>query len=86
MEDHTFPHLGNEHDYLTVSIRGGGVALSVQLGSGELDTDIRPPGGVRFDDNAWHHVRVRRKAEEVSTGWWFCLTSFFLLFTLVCVA
>ena len=55
---------GNEHDYMAVSLREGGVALAVQLGTGKLDTAIRPEG-VRFDDNAWHRVEVRRKSSQV---------------------
>ena len=57
---------------MRLSLKDGRVALAVQLGSGSpFDTDIRPPqpesgGGVRFDDNEWHHVRVERRSSEVS--------------------
>ncbi len=37
----------------------------MQLGQGKLKTDIKPEW-VRFDDNAWHHVKVTRKSGEVS--------------------
>ena len=50
---------------MTVSIIDGAVALSVALGTGNLDTRINPKE-VRFDDNAWHHVIVERHSAEVS--------------------
>ena len=58
---------GNEHDFLTLSLRDGGVALSVELGPGKLGAEVRPPS-VRFDDNAWHHVVVKRRASEVGAA------------------
>ena len=64
---YTFFHicLGNGLDYMNVGIKNGGVALTVQLGTGKLDTTIEPEG-VRFDDNQWHFVNVTRKSAEVS--------------------
>ena len=56
--------LGNEHDYLIIALKDGGVSLTVQLGTGKLDTEIKP-SDIRFDDNSWHHVRVVRKSSEV---------------------
>ena len=56
---------GNGNDHMTVSIIDGAVALSVALGTGNLDTRINPKE-VRFDDNAWHHVIVERHSAEVS--------------------
>ena len=47
-----------------LGLKDGRVSLTVQLGAGKLDTDIGPEGA-RFDDNAWHHVRVQRRSSEV---------------------
>ena len=49
---------------MNLALKDGGVSLTVQLGTGKLDTAIKP-GSVRFDDNAWHHVLVVRKSSEV---------------------
>jgi hypothetical protein len=49
---------------MNLALKDGGVSLTVQLGTGKLDTAIKP-GTVRFDDNAWHHVLVVRKSSEV---------------------
>ena len=56
---------GNGHDYMNLALKDGGVSLTVQLGTGKLDTAIKP-NTVRFDDNAWHHVLVVRKSSEVT--------------------
>jgi hypothetical protein len=50
---------------MNLALKDGGVSLTVQLGTGKLDTAIKP-ASVRFDDNAWHHVLVVRKSSEVS--------------------
>ncbi len=60
---------------MNVAIKDGGVALTVQLGTGKLDTAIKP-SGVRFDDNRWHSVNVTRIAAEVS--WIFFNDTFFV--------
>ena len=69
--------IGNGNDHMSVSLSEGGVALSVALGTGNLDTRIDPPGAgsaaVGFDDNNWHHVIVQRHSAEVSFT--FCLTT-----------
>ena len=57
---------------MNVALKDGGVALAVQLGTGKLDTTIKPKS-VRFDDNAWHHVKVKRKSSEVSWASLFAL-------------
>ena len=49
---------------MNIALKKGGVVLTVQLGTGKLDTEIKPDA-VRFDDNSWHHVRVVRKSSEV---------------------
>ena len=69
--------IGNGNDHMSVSLSEGGVALSVALGTGNLDTRIDPPGAgsaaVGFDDNNWHHVIVQRHSAEVSFT--FCFTT-----------
>jgi Laminin G domain len=49
---------------LALTLREGAVTLNINLGSGKLDVQIRPPK-VRFDDNQWHRVNIHRKAQEV---------------------
>ena len=51
---------------MNLALKGGGVSLTVQLGSGKLDTEIKPEG-VTFNDNSWHHVKVKRITAEVSS-------------------
>ena len=57
---------GDGEDYLALTLRDGAVTLNINLGSGKLDVQIRPPR-VRFDDNQWHRVNIHRKAQEVYT-------------------
>ncbi|KOX77304.1 hypothetical protein WN51_10910 [Melipona quadrifasciata] len=52
-------------DYLTVSLRDGGVAVGMTLAKGRLDLHIKPVR-VRFDDNQWHKIIVHRKVQEQS--------------------
>ena len=59
-----FQSTGDGEDYLALALRDGAVTLNINLGSGKLDVQIRPPK-VRFDDNQWHRVRIMRKAQEV---------------------
>ena len=51
-------------DYLNLALKDGGVSLSLNLGSGRLDTGINP-SSVRFDDDRWHHVAIKREAQQV---------------------
>ena len=55
---------GDSNDYMGVSIKDGGVALSINLGNGRLDTGIKNKN-VRFDDDVWHHVVIFRVAQQV---------------------
>ena len=55
---------GDGDDYLNLALRDGGISLSVNLGSGRLDTGIHPTS-VRFDDDNWHHIVIKRDAQEV---------------------
>ena len=52
-------------DYLNLALSDGGVSLSINLGSGRLDTGISPTS-VRFDDDRWHQVVIKREAQQVS--------------------
>uniref|UniRef100_A0A0P4XQR9 Neurexin-2-beta n=1 Tax=Daphnia magna TaxID=35525 RepID=A0A0P4XQR9_9CRUS len=58
-------YTGDGEDYLALTLRDGAVTLNINLGSGKLDVQIRPPR-VRFDDNQWHRVNIHRKAQEIS--------------------
>lgn len=55
------------------------MALNINLGSGKLDVQIRPPR-VRFDDNQWHRVIIQRKAQEVHFSNTFLSSSLFGIF------
>ena len=61
---------GNGKDFMILALKDGGVALTVALGTGKLDTAI-DPDNVRFDDNMWHHVLVQRHSSEVSAPFLF---------------
>ena len=56
---------GNGLDYMNLALQDGGVALTVKLGIGKLDTQIKTDS-VRFDDNQWHHVLVSRESSKVN--------------------
>ena len=58
-------------DYLNLALKDGGISLSINLGSGTLDTGIGQISKdekktVRFDDDQWHHISIKRVAQEVS--------------------
>lgn len=61
---------GDGEDYLSLSLRNGWLQLSVNLGSGRLDTGTRDDD-VDLADGRWHHVVVTRVAKEVS--WVVCV-------------
>ncbi|XP_050406301.1 neurexin-3 isoform X2 [Patella vulgata] len=56
---------GDSNDYLNVAMKDGGIILTINLGSGSYETEVRP-GHVRFDDNRWHHLLIKREAREIS--------------------
>ncbi|CAG5125145.1 unnamed protein product, partial [Candidula unifasciata] len=58
-------YTGNGKDYITVGLLDGGIFLSVNLGSGLFEDEIRP-SHTRFDDNRWHQVVIRREAKELT--------------------
>lgn len=57
--------LGDGDDFLNLFLKDGGVTLSMNLGNGKLDVQIKP-NRVRFDDNQWHKLTVHRRVQEVS--------------------
>ncbi|XP_077521803.1 neurexin 1 [Amblyomma americanum] len=58
-------HSGRGGDYMQLSLRDGGLLLSVVLGAGALEKSVRP-ARVRFDDNQWHRVVVHRKVRHMT--------------------
>ncbi|XP_023315874.1 neurexin-1 isoform X2 [Trichogramma pretiosum] len=62
---------GHGQDYMTISLRDGGVAVGMTLANGRLDMHIKPTR-IRFDDNQWHKVMVHRKVQEISSVTRFC--------------
>ncbi|XP_067682450.1 neurexin 1-like isoform X5 [Haliotis asinina] len=56
---------GDLKDYLNVAVRDGGIIVTINLGSGAYEAEVRP-SHVRFDDGRWHHLVVRREAREIS--------------------
>lgn len=56
---------GDGLDYLNLALKEGGVILSMSLGNGKLDLQVKP-NKIRFDDNQWHKITVHRKIQEVS--------------------
>ncbi|XP_065280830.2 neurexin 1 isoform X2 [Dermacentor albipictus] len=58
-------HSGRGGDFMQLSLRDGGLLLSVVLGAGALEKSVRP-ARVRFDDNQWHRVVVHRKVRHMT--------------------
>ncbi|GFR65060.1 neurexin [Elysia marginata] len=58
-------YLGNFDDYIIVLLEDGGIVVKVNLGAGKLQREIRPPN-VRFDDNKWHQLHIRREAQDLN--------------------
>ena len=72
---------------LNLALKDGGISLSINLGSGTLDTGIGQISKgekktVRFDDDQWHHVSIKRVTQEVSKKT-FNVQSTFTFFTLL---
>ncbi|TGZ57018.1 Neurexin-3-alpha [Temnothorax longispinosus] len=65
---------GEGDDYLTISLRDGGAAVSMTLAKGRLDLHIKPTK-LRFDDHQWHKIVVHRKVQEISSITSFCRLS-----------
>ena len=60
--------LGDGEDYLNLALKEGGISVSINLGSGTLNTGIGLGGSVRFDDDQWHHVSLKRVAQKVRSS------------------
>ena len=50
---------------MNLALKDGGISVSINLGSGTLNTGIGLGGSVRFDDDQWHHVSLKRVAQKV---------------------
>lgn len=60
-----FCDTGDGQDFLNLALKEGGIILTMSLGNGQLEMDIRP-NRIRFDDNQWHKLTVHRKVQEVN--------------------
>ncbi|GAB1597700.1 neurexin-2-like isoform X5 [Argonauta hians] len=58
-------YTGDHKEYFNVALIGGSVDLTVNLGSGKYEDNIKPPNQ-RFDDNKWHLVEVTRESREIT--------------------
>uniref|UniRef100_A0A2C9K886 Uncharacterized protein n=1 Tax=Biomphalaria glabrata TaxID=6526 RepID=A0A2C9K886_BIOGL len=67
-------YTGNAKDYITAGLIDGGVFLTVNLGSGQFEVNIRP-ADARFDDNRWHQLVIRRDAKELTRDKGVCYIS-----------
>ncbi|TNN54117.1 Neurexin-2 [Liparis tanakae] len=60
-------HTGKSADYVNLSLKSGAVWLVINLGSGAFEALVEPVNG-KFNDNAWHDVRVTRNLRQVNTA------------------
>ncbi|CAL1573514.1 unnamed protein product [Knipowitschia caucasica] len=58
-------HTGKSADYVNLSLRNGALWLVINLGSGAFEALVEPTSG-RFNDDAWHDVRVTRNLRQVT--------------------
>uniref|UniRef100_A0A671PZ17 Neurexin-2-like n=1 Tax=Sinocyclocheilus anshuiensis TaxID=1608454 RepID=A0A671PZ17_9TELE len=58
-------HTGKSADYVNLSLKSGAVCLVINLGSGAFEALVEPSDG-KFNDNAWHVVRVSRNLRQVT--------------------
>ncbi|XP_012580678.1 PREDICTED: neurexin-2-beta isoform X6 [Condylura cristata] len=56
-------HTGKSADYVNLSLKSGAVWLVINLGSGAFEALVEPING-KFNDNAWHDVRVTRNLRQ----------------------
>uniref|UniRef100_A0A8C3IRF5 Laminin G domain-containing protein n=1 Tax=Chrysemys picta bellii TaxID=8478 RepID=A0A8C3IRF5_CHRPI len=52
-------HTGKSADYVNLALKDGAVSLVINLGSGAFEAIVEPVNG-KFNDNAWHDVKVTR--------------------------
>ncbi len=57
-------HTGKSADYVNLSLKSGAVWLVINLGSGAFEALVEPVNG-KFNDNAWHDVKVTRNLRQV---------------------
>lgn len=58
-------HTGKSADYVNLSLKSGAVWLVINLGSGAFEALVEPVNG-KFNDNAWHDVKVTRNLRQVN--------------------
>uniref|UniRef100_A0AAQ5WYG7 Neurexin 3a n=1 Tax=Amphiprion ocellaris TaxID=80972 RepID=A0AAQ5WYG7_AMPOC len=58
-------HTGKSADYVNLALKDGAVSLVINLGSGAFEAIVEPVNG-KFNDNAWHDVKVTRNLRQVS--------------------
>ena len=60
-------HTGKSADYVNLALKNGAVSLVINLGSGAFEALVEPVNG-KFNDNAWHDVKVTRNLRQVTGG------------------
>ncbi|KAK1793756.1 hypothetical protein P4O66_001490 [Electrophorus voltai] len=58
-------HTGKSADYVNLALKSGAVSLVINLGSGAFEALVEPVNG-KFNDNAWHDVKVTRNLRQVT--------------------
>lgn len=61
-------HTGKSADYVNLALKNGAVSLVINLGSGAFEALVEPVNG-KFNDNAWHDVKVTRNLRQVTVQW-----------------
>ncbi|KAA8581410.1 hypothetical protein FQN60_002991, partial [Etheostoma spectabile] len=56
-------HTGKSADYVNLALKNGAVSLVINLGSGAFEALVEPVNG-KFNDNAWHDVKVTRNLRQ----------------------
>eukprot|EP00062_Callorhinchus_milii_P020099 gi/632975457/ref/XP_007904239.1/ PREDICTED: neurexin-3b-like [Callorhinchus milii] len=60
-------HTGKSADYVNLALKDGAVSLVINLGSGAFEALVEPVNG-KFNDNAWHEVKVTRNLRQAEFG------------------
>uniref|UniRef100_A0A8B9HII3 Neurexin 3b n=1 Tax=Astyanax mexicanus TaxID=7994 RepID=A0A8B9HII3_ASTMX len=58
-------HTGKSADYVNLALKDGAVSLVINLGSGAFEAIVEPVSG-KFNDNAWHDIKVTRNLRQHS--------------------
>ncbi|XP_073711685.1 neurexin 3b isoform X12 [Misgurnus anguillicaudatus] len=56
-------HTGKSADYVNLALKDGAVSLVINLGSGAFEAIVEPVNG-KFNDNAWHDIKVTRNLRQ----------------------